>query len=604
MSVRVASSALNSISASGPRALRPYATHFAAASSASSREIRSLCLRWMSLLAMKTWRCGRSATRRASTARCGSPSLQRARPATATPLVSRAMVWTASNSPGELAGKPASMTSTLRRTSCRATSIFSATVRPAPGACSPSRNVVSKILTDPGATPRLDTGPLAAAPGALSFIGIPLGGESVLGLGGCLWLAVDDFHRIEKGHCLAKPGADLLDLVVAARLAHLLEVGLTGLVLGDPRGRKAAVLDLVQDLAHLVAGASVDDSRTRHVVSVLGRVADREAHEVHPAAVHQVYDELEFVHDLEVGEFGLIARFDQRLEAVPDKAGDSAAQDDLLAEEVGLGLFLERRLEDAGPSGADTAGVCEGAGASGTGYVLLDGEQRGHAAALLEDGADQVTRAFGRDHSDVDPLAGLDPIEPDVEAVGEHKQLAGVHVRLDRGLEHLLLDGVGDQNHDHVGGLDGIGDVRGLETGFLRQGTGLWVGLDDCGVVARISEILGVGVALAAVPDDDDLLAGQGRGVGICVVVHLRGHRLTASSIDPAPRDMTTAPERTSSFMPNPRRSAISASTSASVPVASTISDSAARSTTLALYISAIVRTSPRWRSSALILIL
>src|ERR1035437_3749543 len=173
----------------------------------------------MSLLAMKTWRCGLSATRRASTARCGSPSLQRARPATATPLVSRAMVWTASNSPGELAGNPASITSTLRRTSCRATSIFSATVRPAPGACSPSRSVVSKMRTDPGATPRLCTGPPVAAPDAFSLIGIPLGRESVLRLGRRLRLPVEDFDRIEEGHGLAEPGADLLDLVVAARLA-------------------------------------------------------------------------------------------------------------------------------------------------------------------------------------------------------------------------------------------------------------------------------------------------------------------------------------------------------------------------------------------------
>jgi len=47
----------------------------------------------------------------------------------------------------------------------------------------------------------------------------------------------------------------------------------------------------------------------------------------------------------------------------------------------------------------------------------------------------------------------------------------------------------------------------------------------------------------------------------------------------------------------------MSASTSASVPVASTISDSAARSTTLALYMSAMVSTSPRLRSSARTLI-
>ena len=42
----------------------------------------------MSLVAMNTWRCGRSATRIASTARCGSPSRQRASAATAMPCAS------------------------------------------------------------------------------------------------------------------------------------------------------------------------------------------------------------------------------------------------------------------------------------------------------------------------------------------------------------------------------------------------------------------------------------------------------------------------------------------------------------------------------------
>ena len=63
-----------------------------------SRSIRSLCLRWMSLVAMNTWRCGRSATLIASIARCGSPSRQRASAATAIPPAS----------PGRSAGPPRS----------------------------------------------------------------------------------------------------------------------------------------------------------------------------------------------------------------------------------------------------------------------------------------------------------------------------------------------------------------------------------------------------------------------------------------------------------------------------------------------------------------
>ena len=42
-----------------------------------------------------------------------------------------------------------------------------------------------------------------------------------------------------------------------------------------------------------------------------------------------------------------------------------------------------------------------------------------------------------------------------------------------------------------------------------------------------------MGVALAAVADDRDRLAGQRGGVRVAVVVHLRCHRLIASSMDP-----------------------------------------------------------------------
>ena len=69
------------------------------------------------------------------------------RPSMAVWPISAAMACTAARSSGEAAGKPASMTSTPRRASARATSSFSAEVMEAPGACSPSRRLVSKILT-------------------------------------------------------------------------------------------------------------------------------------------------------------------------------------------------------------------------------------------------------------------------------------------------------------------------------------------------------------------------------------------------------------------------------------------------------------------------
>ena len=56
------------------------------------------------------------------------------------------MAEIAAKSPSELAAKPASITSTLRRSSWRAMRTFSSRVIDAPGDCSPSLNVVSKMI--------------------------------------------------------------------------------------------------------------------------------------------------------------------------------------------------------------------------------------------------------------------------------------------------------------------------------------------------------------------------------------------------------------------------------------------------------------------------
>ena len=71
----------------------------------------------------------------------------RARPQITGPSTLREISCTASKSPGEVIGKPASITSTPRRASCWAISTFSAVFSEIPGDCSPSRSVVSKMWT-------------------------------------------------------------------------------------------------------------------------------------------------------------------------------------------------------------------------------------------------------------------------------------------------------------------------------------------------------------------------------------------------------------------------------------------------------------------------
>src|SRR4030067_1856347 len=62
------------------------------------------------------------------------------------PSTSAPILLIASKSPAELMAKPASIISTPSRLSCFATCSFSSTFIDAPGDCSPSRSVVSKIF--------------------------------------------------------------------------------------------------------------------------------------------------------------------------------------------------------------------------------------------------------------------------------------------------------------------------------------------------------------------------------------------------------------------------------------------------------------------------
>src|SRR5271157_2196779 len=75
-----------------------------------------------------------------------SSSLALASPAMVAPLTSAAILRTASKSPGDAIGKPASIMSTPSLTSCRAICSFSSMFIEAPGDCSPSLSVVSNIL--------------------------------------------------------------------------------------------------------------------------------------------------------------------------------------------------------------------------------------------------------------------------------------------------------------------------------------------------------------------------------------------------------------------------------------------------------------------------
>ena len=96
---------------------------------------------------MKVWMRARPAPLSASAARAMSRSFARDSEQMVESLMALAMACTASKSPLELAAKPASITSTRSRSSWRAMRSFSSLVMDAPGDCSPSRSVVSKMIS-------------------------------------------------------------------------------------------------------------------------------------------------------------------------------------------------------------------------------------------------------------------------------------------------------------------------------------------------------------------------------------------------------------------------------------------------------------------------
>ncbi len=73
-------------------------------------------------------------------------SFARARPAMVGPATCSATSLVASNCVGDETGKPASIMSTPKFANCWAISSFSVIESEAPGDCSPSRKVVSKIM--------------------------------------------------------------------------------------------------------------------------------------------------------------------------------------------------------------------------------------------------------------------------------------------------------------------------------------------------------------------------------------------------------------------------------------------------------------------------
>src|SRR2546428_8178516 len=110
------------------------------------------------------------------------------------------------------------------------------------------------------------------------------------------------FPLLRPRHHRAQLGAYLLDRMLRARLAQRREPAAPAAALGDPLAREAAGLDVGDDALHRRANLRRYDLGASGVVAVLRGVADRVAHELHAAAIHQVHDPLAPFHAFELAD--------------------------------------------------------------------------------------------------------------------------------------------------------------------------------------------------------------------------------------------------------------------------------------------------------------
>ncbi len=231
--------------------------------------------------------------------------------------------------------------------------------------------------------------------------------------------------------------------------------------------------------------------------------------------MQQVHDQLQFMHDFVVGDFGLVTGFHERFEAGHDEFGRAAAQHGLLPEQVGFRLLGERRLDDTGAGATDAGRISECQLEGIAGCILVHGDEAGNAVTFFILTPYQAPGALGSDQHDIEIAARFNLLEVDGKTVCE-KQGRTLGDVVDDSAVKALLHHVGREKRNDCGILHGFSRFHHREpVGFRLRPAGAIPPQTHDYIESAVLEIQCVSTPLAAIAQYRYLPIGQARGVDI-----------------------------------------------------------------------------------------
>jgi hypothetical protein len=123
------------------------------------------------------------------------------------------------------------------------------------------------------------------------------------------------------------------------------------------------------------------------------------------------------------------------------------------------------------------------------------------------------------------PRRWLDLVEVEVETMAGHQDGTWLEIRPNRRLVDIPLKFIRQQNVDHISLLDGIFNRQRLKAmAFGEVIIGTTRSLGDNDIEPAVSQVLSLGMALAAISNDGNRFAGKNGEVGVSFVVDGGGH--------------------------------------------------------------------------------